>query len=96
MVALKRKKPKEDGRQKIDSKPIVESKTEAAPEGKSRKIWILIGAVALVVIIGGLATSTLLEFLVRPALFWRFGRGAAMHVVEGPVDDLGRVDADSG
>ncbi len=29
------------------------------------------------VIIGGLVSSTLLEFLVRPALFWRFGVSAA-------------------
>jgi HME family heavy-metal exporter len=29
------------------------------------------------VIIGGLITSTLAEFLLRPALFWLFGRGAA-------------------
>jgi HME family heavy-metal exporter len=29
------------------------------------------------VIIGGLLSSTLLEFLVRPALFWSFGMGAA-------------------
>jgi HME family heavy-metal exporter len=34
------------------------------------------------VIIGGLITSTLLEFLVRPALFWQFGVGAARRVVE--------------
>jgi CzcA family heavy metal efflux pump len=34
------------------------------------------------VIIGGLITSTLLEFLVRPALFWKFGIGAAQRVVE--------------
>ena len=33
------------------------------------------------VIIGGLATSTLLEFLVRPALFWKFGIRAAQCVV---------------
>jgi HME family heavy-metal exporter len=33
------------------------------------------------VIIGGLISSTLLEFLVRPALFWRFGLGAAKRVV---------------
>ena len=33
------------------------------------------------VIIGGLSTSTLLEFLVRPALFWRFGVSAAQRVV---------------
>jgi len=34
------------------------------------------------VIIGGLITSTLLEFLVRPALFWRFGLRAAKRVTE--------------
>ena len=34
------------------------------------------------VIIGGLMTSTLLEFLVRPALFWTFGRSAAERLVE--------------
>ncbi|MCL4204513.1 MAG: CusA/CzcA family heavy metal efflux RND transporter [Pirellulaceae bacterium] len=35
------------------------------------------------VIIGGLITSTFLEFLVRPALFWKFGMAAAKNVVEG-------------
>ena len=34
------------------------------------------------VIIGGLTTSTLLEFLVRPALFWTVGRGAGRRVIE--------------
>ena len=34
------------------------------------------------VIIGGLISSTLLEFLVRPALFWQFGFNAAKRVVE--------------
>jgi HME family heavy-metal exporter len=33
------------------------------------------------VIIGGLMSSTLLEFLVRPALFWKFGIRAAQRVV---------------
>ncbi|MFH1924526.1 MAG: efflux RND transporter permease subunit, partial [Planctomycetota bacterium] len=33
------------------------------------------------VIIGGLISSTLLEFLVRPALFWTFGVGAAERVL---------------
>nr|WP_261360635.1 efflux RND transporter permease subunit [Aeoliella straminimaris] len=33
------------------------------------------------VIIGGLITSTLLEFLVRPALFWKLGLPAARRVV---------------
>ncbi len=34
------------------------------------------------VIIGGLVSSTLLEFLVRPALFWTFGRKAGERVVQ--------------
>jgi HME family heavy-metal exporter len=34
------------------------------------------------VIIGGLITSTALEFLVRPALFWQLGRNAARRVIE--------------
>jgi HME family heavy-metal exporter len=34
------------------------------------------------VIIGGLVTSTLLEFFVRPALFWQFGMKAAQRAVE--------------
>jgi len=34
------------------------------------------------VIIGGLISSTMLEFLVRPALFWTFGLGAARRVTQ--------------
>ena len=34
------------------------------------------------VIIGGLISSTLLEFLVRPALFWTFGIEAAQRVIQ--------------
>ena len=33
------------------------------------------------VIIGGLISSTLLEFLVRPALFWTVGRRAGERIV---------------
>ena len=40
------------------------------------------------VIIGGLITSTLLEFLVRPALFWKFGRRAGRRVVEEGRQDV--------
>ncbi len=39
------------------------------------------------VIIGGLVSSTLLEFLVRPALFWTFGRKAAQRVIARSTDD---------
>ena len=38
------------------------------------------------VIIGGLISSTLLEFLVRPALFWQFGLEAAKRAVEEKAD----------
>jgi CzcA family heavy metal efflux pump len=34
------------------------------------------------VIIGGLISSTLLEFIVRPALFWTIGRKAGQHIIE--------------
>ena len=43
------------------------------------------------VIIGGLVSSTLLEFFVRPALFWSFGIGAAKRAVlekEDPFDSV--------
>ncbi len=39
------------------------------------------------VIIGGLITSTLLEFLVRPAMFWSFGIGSARRTVERGSDE---------
>jgi HME family heavy-metal exporter len=39
------------------------------------------------VIIGGLITSTLLEFLVRPALFWKFGIGAARRAAQQASED---------
>ncbi len=40
------------------------------------------------VIIGGLISSTALEFLVRPALFWKFGMRAAQRVVEESKQDI--------
>jgi len=39
------------------------------------------------VIIGGLISSTLLEFLVRPALFWLLGRRAGRRVVQADLSD---------
>ena len=44
------------------------------------------------VIIGGLVTSTLLEFSVRPALFWTLGIGAARRVVEAGQEPVELVD----
>jgi HME family heavy-metal exporter len=46
------------------------------------------------VIIGGLVTSTLLEFLVRPALFWKFGVGAAERVVAEGKQDIDLEEQD--
>ena len=44
------------------------------------------------VIIGGLISSTLLEFFVRPALFWRFGIGAAKRVLGESGGDVRLVE----
>ena len=46
------------------------------------------------VIIGGLITSTLLEFLVRPALFWTVGIDAARHVAEAEQQQIELVEKD--
>lgn len=40
------------------------------------------------VIIGGLLSSTLLEFFVRPALFWQFGCKAAQRAIERQTEEL--------
>jgi len=44
------------------------------------------------VIIGGLITSTLLEFFVRPALFWKVGINAARHVVEAGATEVPLIE----
>jgi HME family heavy-metal exporter len=46
------------------------------------------------VIIGGLISSTLLEFLVRPALFWKFGLRAAQRVVSEGKQEIALVEED--
>ena len=46
------------------------------------------------VIIGGLISSTLLEFFVRPALFWTIGRKAGQHIVEQHHAKIELVEAD--
>ena len=40
------------------------------------------------VVIGGLITCTLLEFFVRPALFWTFGIGSARRVVQRGQEEI--------
>ena len=45
-------KTKAGGKQKVENKPIVENKTDGVPERKSRKLWILIGSLVLVVVVG--------------------------------------------
>jgi len=49
-----------------------------APDMPGREILYPIATV----IVGGLITCTLMEFFVRPALFWTFGRKAAEEMVE--------------
>lgn len=45
-----------------------------------------------IVHIGGLTSSTLLEFLVRPALFWTFGRKAGERITTSMEDEVEFVD----
>ncbi len=40
------------------------------------------------VIVGGLLTSTLAEFFVRPALFWTIGRGAGKQIVRDHIEAM--------
>ncbi len=47
------------------------------------------------VIIGGLISSTLLEFLVRPALFWTLGTGAARHAIKTGQEQVDLVEEES-
>jgi HME family heavy-metal exporter len=44
------------------------------------------------VILGGLLTSTLLEFFVRPALFWQFGMKDAARVVSESKTEVALVE----
>ncbi|NOY41477.1 MAG: efflux RND transporter permease subunit [Planctomycetes bacterium] len=46
------------------------------------------------VILGGLISSTILEFFVRPALFWTFGIGAAHRVIAAGREEVELVEED--
>lgn len=47
------------------------------------------------VIIGGLVSSTLLEFFVRPALFWTVGRGAGQRILQQHHAELELVEEET-
>jgi HME family heavy-metal exporter len=47
------------------------------------------------VILGGLISSTILEFFARPALFWTFGLGAARRVVEETASQVELVEEET-
>ena len=44
------------------------------------------------VIVGGLISSTVLEFFVRPALFWTFGRGAGERLIETAFTEVDLIE----
>jgi HME family heavy-metal exporter len=44
------------------------------------------------VIVGGLISSTLLDFFVHPALFWTMGLGSARRVVDSEEQRIALVD----
>jgi HME family heavy-metal exporter len=48
------------------------------------------------VIVGGLITSTLMEFFVRPALFWTFGRKAAEEMILREREGTNRIPSPEG
>jgi len=58
-----------------------------SPDTPGREILYPIATV----IVGGLITSTLTEFFVRPALFWTFGRNAAEKMIERENTDKDRI-----
>jgi HME family heavy-metal exporter len=58
-----------------------------SPDTPGREILYPIATV----IVGGLITSTLMEFFVRPALFWTFGRKTAERLVQRERNGKDRV-----
>lgn len=67
MIALDLKtKPKADAKQKVESKPIVENKAAVDTKGKSRKLWILIGSLVLIVVAASLGFWSFRHFKGTP------------------------------
>ncbi|MCL2117723.1 MAG: efflux RND transporter permease subunit [Planctomycetaceae bacterium] len=58
-----------------------------SPDTPGREILYPIATV----IVGGLMTSTLMEFFVRPALFWTFGRKTAERMIENEKESEDRA-----
>jgi HME family heavy-metal exporter len=61
-----------------------------SPDTPGREILYPIATV----IVGGLITSTLMDFTVRPALFWLFGRRTAEKMIEREKNDATRMRID--
>jgi len=55
MAAETQARPKGETKQKIESKPTVENKAETGAPRKRSKLWIVIGAGVLVLLLGGLS-----------------------------------------
>jgi flagellar FliL protein len=78
-------KQKEDAKQKMESKPIVENKSDAEPAKKSGKLWILIGGVALLLIAGG---ATLWFYPNLVGMGKASADGKAAHTPKSPVEQV--------
>ena len=48
------------------------------------------------VILGGLISSTILEYFVRPALFWTFGRQAGERLIETSFSEVELIEEKEG
>jgi flagellar basal body-associated protein FliL len=73
-------KPNTETKQKIESKPVVENKPPVGNKGKSRKFWILIGFVILVVLAASTSFLTLPHFKgARIALGTKLGINGDTH-----------------
>jgi flagellar protein FliL len=77
-------KPNAETKQKIESKPIVENKAVDSdePQGKSRKLWILIGALIFVLVAAGTGFMVLPFTKGARTALWTKVMGKATHKSE--------------